>query len=352
VDGVANLPATERRLYFEQAAARDGRLTAQLMEKDFWVCWVLKRLFGLKEIGDNLTFKGGTSLSKVYQVIERFSEDVDVSIERVFLGFGDDEEPEKGGSGKEKTRRINRLMETCREFLADRLSTALRTAVETDLRSGEPWELSIDADDPDGQSIRFRFPHAIGGSLSQYFAPSVKIELGARSDHFPVTSAEIRPYLGSAIPGILEDDVVQLRVLDAERTFWEKATILHAIHHREPGRAIGTRLSRHYYDLFQLSNHEIGDRALERLDLLERVAWHKSVYFKAAWAQYDKARPGTLRLVPPEERIRELKRDYEAMQPMLFGSLPEFDAILARLKEVENRFNAPTNNDAADSAPD
>lgn len=342
MDSVANLPATERSLYFEQAAARNGRLSAQLMEKDFWVCWILKRLFGLEEIGGNLTFKGGTSLSKVYQVIERFSEDIDVSIERAFLGFGGDDEPEKGSSGKEQARRIDRLKEACQRFVVDRLYSELQASIAGTLTTAEGWNLEIDADDPDSQSIRFQFPHAITSGLSPYFAQSVKIELGARSDHFPVETAQIQPYLADTIPDVIDEGIVRLRVLDAERTFWEKATILHANAHREPGKSIDIRHSRHYYDLFQLANHPIGEHAIARLDLLERVVLHKTIYFKSAWARYDKAKPGTLRLVPGDERIRELERDYDDMQPMFFGRIPQFNMILERLKRLEEDINSST----------
>lgn len=340
MDTVANLPADERRLYFEQAAAREGRLSAQLMEKDFWVCLILSRLFSLERISDNLTFKGGTSLSKVYRLIERFSEDIDVSIEREFLGFGGDDEPEKGNSGKEKTRRLDRLKKACQEFVADQLQTELRTSIEARLNNAEGWDLSIDADDPDHQSIRFQYPQAVNSGLSAYFAQSVKIELGARSDHFPVQNGELRPYLHDVFPDVMELAVVRLRVLDAERTFWEKATILHANHHQKDDKPIGTRQSRHYYDLFQIANSSIGERAIQRLDLLERVAFHKDIYFKAAWARYDLARPGTLRLVPPAERTRELQRDYADMQPMIFGQIPDLETILNRLQDVENAVNA------------
>jgi Nucleotidyl transferase AbiEii toxin, Type IV TA system len=340
VDSVANLPAAERRLYFEQAAARHGRLSAQLMEKDFWVCWILKRLFGLDEIGRNLTFKGGTSLSKVYRVIERFSEDVDISIDRDFLGFGGDDEPEKGHSGKEQMRRIDRLKVACQRFVAGRFYSELRSAIAESLTTVERWKVELDADDPDSQSIRFQFPQAGIGEMHPYFAQSVKIELGARSDHFPVETAEIRPYLAEVIPDVLEDGNVQLRVLDAERTFWEKATILHANAHRELEKSLGHRQSRHYYDLFQLANHAIGGNALARLDLLERVVFHKNIYFKSGWARYDLAKPGTLRLIPAKERVAELSRDYEAMQPMFFGDAPQFDEILLELREVENRINS------------
>ena len=140
MDQFGKLPSDERRPYFEQAAATLG-LSAHIIEKDFWVCWSLRRLFSLAEFRDHLTFKGGTSLSKVYRAIERFSEDVDVAIERGFLGFGGDNEPEKGESGKEQQRRIARLKKACQAAVADRVQPQLREVVKAALGGDTGWSL-------------------------------------------------------------------------------------------------------------------------------------------------------------------------------------------------------------------
>jgi len=338
VDKFAQLPSDQRRPYFEQAAALLG-LSAQMIEKDFWVCWSLRRLFSLAEFRGRLTFKGGTSLSKVYRAIDRFSEDVDVAIERKLLGFGGDNDPEKGVSGKEQQRRINRLKEACQAAVVDRLQPQLREAIMAALGEQTGWNLSLDLADPDRQTLLFQYPPAITGTLSPYFATSVKIELGARSDHFPIERATVMPYLAEAIPHSLSEARVHVRVLTAARTFWEKATILHMLHHQPEDRKIAPRMSRHYYDVFQLSQGDIWEQALDAMDLLERVAVFKGIFFKAAWAKYDQARPGTLRLVPGEQIIGELARDYKAMQPMFFREPPQLEQILARLPELENRIN-------------
>ena len=342
MDDVAKLPQAERRLYFEQAAARMGRLTPQLMEKDFWVCWILRRVFRLTDFEDHLTFKGGTSLSKVYHAIERFSEDIDLSIERVFLGFGGDKEPEKGMTGKEQQRRILALRDACQQAITTRLHPQLNMAIAEQLGEVGDWQLTLDTDDRDGQSILFHFPRAVIDRVSPYFAQSVKVEFGARSDHFPVETATVRPYLGDAIPDACGDCDVTLRVLAGERTFWEKATILHALFHQSMSKPIPNRQSRHFYDLFQLANHHIGRNALQRLDLLARVAKHKSVFFKLASANYREAKPGTLKLVPSTERIQELTADYASMQPMFFSDPPTFETIVARLRQLETEINAPS----------
>ncbi|MBI5761168.1 MAG: nucleotidyl transferase AbiEii/AbiGii toxin family protein [Planctomycetales bacterium] len=340
MDGVAKLPQDERRLYFEQAAVRMGRLTPQLIEKDFWVCWILRRVFRLAEFHDHLTFKGGTSLSKVYQAIERFSEDIDLSIERGFLGFGGERDPEQGLTGNEQRRRIHALRDACQQAVARRFHPQLKDAISEQLGETGNWQLSLDTDDPDSQSLLFHFPLAVIDRVSPYFAQSVKLEIGARSDHFPIEAATVRPYLSDAIPETCDDCDVALRVLAGERTFWEKATILHSLCHQDISKPIQQRQSRHFYDLFQLANHRIGQAALQSIELLERVATHKSVYFKSASAKYGEAKPGTLKLVPAEERVRELKADYASMHSMFFSDPPTFDTILDRLRQLEAEINA------------
>jgi hypothetical protein len=276
----------------------------------------------------------------VYRVIERFSEDVDVAIERDFLGFGGANEPERGNSGKEQQRRIARLKEACQAAVADRLQPQLRAAINAALGDYMGWSLSLDPDDPDQQSLLFQYPARITNSLSPYFAAAVKIELGARSDHFPIETATVTPYVSEVFPDAFREARAHVRTLTAARTFWEKATILHMLHHQPEGRKIGPRMSRHYYDVYQMSQGPVLKQALDATDLLERVAVFKGVYFKAAWAKYEEARPGTLRLTPGERIIGPLARDYAEMRPMFFSEPPPFEEILAYLPELERRINS------------
>ena len=339
MDDIARRPAADRRTYFEQATAQFRRLDPQLMEKDFWVCWVLRRVFELPDFREHLTFKGGTSLSKVYRIIERFSEDVDLSIEREFLGFGGDHEPELGATGKEQQRRIDGLRTACQTAISTRLLPQLRDSISTQLGAAESWSLTLADDDPDAQTLLFQFPPAIPGLIHQYFAPAVRLELGARSDHFPVETGVIQPYLAEALPHALDDSTVTVRVLSAQRTFWEKATILHALHHQAAEKPLQPRMSRHYYDVVQLAVHPQGQQALARRDLLARVVAHKSVFFKTAAARYDEAKPGSLRLIPPDWRLPELRADFAAMQPMFFSTVPTFESLIARLRRLETEIN-------------
>lgn len=306
MDDFAKLPSQERRLYFEQTAARLG-LSAQIIEKDFWVCWTLKRLFVLDGFRDRLTFKGGTTLSKVYRIIERFSEDIDVAIERDFLGFGGPNNPEEGKTGKEQQRRIDRLKLACQAVIADQLMPQLDAAITTALSGDAGWLLSLDRADPDRQTLQFTYPASIRGDLSPCFSTSVKVELGARSDHFPVEQATVTPYVADAFADAIDRPQTSVRVLTAVRTFWEKATILHVLYHQPEGKAIGQRISRHFYDIYQLSRSPVLEQALRCLDLLDRVALFKSVFFKVGWAKYEDARTGHLRLAPPTRVLDQLR---------------------------------------------
>ena len=167
---------------------------------DFWVCWTLKELFRLPAIGEHLIFKGGTSLSKVFKVIERFSEDIDVSIDRGFLGFGGANEPEAGASNKEKQRRIAALKTACQQEISGALLQALEAAIRAKVRGDEKWSLRPDDDDPDRQTLLFDFPTSFPPDAAGYIRRTVKIEMGARADHWPCEPHTVTPYVAEEFP--------------------------------------------------------------------------------------------------------------------------------------------------------
>lgn len=340
MDAFAQSSVADRRLAFEQAAAA-RQLSPQILEKDFWVCWTLKRLFALPTIGEHLIFKGGTSLSKIFKVIERFSEDIDVSMDRGFLGFGGDNEPEAGGSNKEKQRRIDALRVACQQKITNELQPALDAIIKSKVCSGEKWSLRADATDPDGQTLLFAYPSAWPVAGAAYVRQTVKIEMGARADHWPCEAKTITPYVVEGFPGAFKEPICTVKVLSVERTFWEKATILHAEFHRPAGKAIPERFSRHYCDFYELIRKGVAKSAVERLELLGRVAQHKSLFFKSSWAKYGEAAKGTLKIHPPGERIGALNDDYARMQEMFFGQPPDFTAMMTTLRMWEEEFNRP-----------
>ena len=184
-------------------------------------------------------------------------------------------------------------------------------------------------------------PSDLTGAL-EYVRPAIRLEMGARSDDWPAVEAEVTPYAAESFPKIFTSPTCRVRTLTAERTFWEKPTILHAECHRPAGKPSSERRSRHYYDLYCLSRHDIGRQALKRMDLLERVVQHKSFFFSSAWANYASAKPGTFRLVPSADRLDALSKDYDAMQAMMFGESPKWDGIVDELKRLEDRINKPS----------
>ena len=326
--------APRERLELLDAASRQSGLAQAILEKDYWVCKTLDVLFALPELGSHLVFKGGTSLSKVYGLIDRFSEDVDISFHREFLGFGEELDPE-AAAGKEQSRRIEALQQACRDCIRENLLPRLREAIAALLGGTEDWSLEIDP--LDAQTLLFHFPQAGGPGLA-YIVPSVRIELGARSDHWPSEEREIRSYLGEAFGHTIGKATVHS--LAAERTFWEKATLLHAEAHRPKDKLMPARYARHYHDMARLAESPVAARALADVALRERVVAHKMVYFRAGWARYDLARPASFRLIPPDSRIAALKSDHQAMIPMFFNPPPPIDEVLDTIADLETRIRS------------
>lgn len=332
------LSSEERRQYFVQTAER-MRLSPQIIEKDFWVCWMLNELFALPDIGATLIFKGGTSLSKAYRLIERFSEDVDVSIDRSSLGFGDESDPEADISNKERKRRIEKLKKACQCKISDELKPSLSKIIKNGLGNEQHWSLTVDEDDPDRQTLLFTYPTGVTATSSAYIRPAVKIEMGARSDHWPSNQVRIKSYVAELFPQAFQVSEFAVKVLAAERTFWEKATLLHAEYHRPADKELPFRLSRHYYDMTRLILSGVGERAAGNLALLQRVVVHKKVFFQSGWAHYDDAKQGGLRLMPHQKRIKTLEEDYDRMREMFFSERPAFADVLQILSDWENHFN-------------
>lgn len=311
-------------------------VSPDIVEKDFWVCWSLRRLFELSDM-PGLIFKGGTSLSKAYGVIQRFSEDIDISFDRRDLGFGDDRDPEAAASKRKQKDLIKELDEIANELVQTTLLDRLHETMSTAL--GDPVKLTLDPDN--AQTLHFVFPRAEPGrSPLAYVQPRVALEFGARSDHLPAETRTITAYAHQMFPDLMAAPDVEVKTLGAERTFWEKATILHMLHHQDAERPLGDRMSRHYSDLVELSLTETKTKALSDLGLLRRVASHKAVYFRSAWAKYETAHPPHLKLLPGDALKDALRRDYAQMPEMFFGKPRSFDEILTVIGGLQDEINA------------
>ena len=344
MDKVALLPANDRAALFRETGAARG-VADTIIEKDFWVCWTLKRLFALQG-GEfaSLVFKGGTSLSKAYGAIRRFSEDIDLSFDRAELGYKGDRDPEKEGLSKKKAAQlIEDLVSEVERHISEKLLPALRRAIMDQLGEPEEGEWSLEIDLAEAQTVNFHYPAALEAAHyagMAYITPRVKLELGARGNPWPTEEKFIRPYAAEDFPDFFADPDTSIVVLSARRTFWEKATALHAEAHRPSGSPTPQYFSRHYYDLAMLLETEEGKAAAKDFDLLAQVAKHKTTFFRSGWASYDTAQPGSLQLIPDEARIKDLRVDYRDMAPMMFDQQPpSFDDILARINELQQAIN-------------
>lgn len=316
------------------------KLDAESVEKDFWVCWTLREIFSLPGIGGHLTFKGGTSLSKAWKLIERFSEDIDLIVDKEALGFGGDAAPDKAPSNKQRKARLEALMAACRQWVQGTLQSALAARIAAAL-GDTGWKLEVDPDMPDGQCLLFHYPSAFTSGASGYVRPTVKIELGARSDDWPHEDRPIQPYLAERFPQLMPEGPFPVRVLAAERTFWEKACLLHEETFRPADKPRKLRMARHYYDLWCLLRAGVGDRAIVDTAIFERVAEHREVFFRYSWVDYSTHKPGTFRLSPPAEHLANWRADYQEMLgPMFFGETPSFEEMMTAAAKFEKAFNA------------
>ena len=315
-------------------------LHAQSVEKDLWVCWTLRELFSLPGIGEHLTFKGGTSLSKAWKLIRRFSEDIDLIVDKEALGFGGDAAPDKAASNKQRKARLEALMAASRPWVQGMLQPALTIRIAAALGNDANCKLEVDPDMPDGQCLLLHYPSAFENEAG-YIKPVVKIELGARSDDWPNSECPIQPYLAERFPQLMPQGPFPVRVLAAERTFWEKACLLHEETFRPHDKPRKLRMARHYYDLWCLLRAGVGERALANTALFQRVAEHREIFFRYAWVDYSTHKPGTFRLSPPSDHLANWRSDYQAMLgPMFFGEVPDFDEIMEAVSEFEKTFNA------------
>lgn len=343
MDDFAKLSRRDRADLFRTVATKRN-LNPSIIEKDFWVCWTLKRVFSLPKPPAGLLFKGGTSLSKVFKLIERFSEDIDLSFDRAALGFSGENDPLVASSAKKRQKGVEALAEACQKIIFEQFLPQLGNAMDESLgkSSSEKWRLELDPNDPDKQTLLFHYPQGIEnrrGDEPAYIRPHVRLELGARSDPWPSAKGTVIPFVAEDFPSAFSAPTAEVNALAAERTFLEKATILHKWYHAPKDKPFRDRLSRHYYDVVRLIENGVGKRALADTELLTKVTQHMDVFFAAGWARYSEAKQGTLHLVPHPDRADAIRRDYEQMREMIFGDQPDFGHLVNVLKSTETAFN-------------
>jgi hypothetical protein len=333
-DAFLLLPAEDRREALGVAADRSGR-PAHLLEKDAWVVWALSTLYG-SPLGEHLVFKGGTSLSKAYGVIRRFSEDVDLTYDIRALApdlVGDNGEALPKTRSEEK-RWTNEVRKRLPRWVAEAVQPIVAEAL-----AGGPLSAAIRVD---GEKLFIDYEATTTGS--GYVSPSVMLEFGARSTGEPASLRDVACDAAGLVDGVVFP-TARPKVMHAERTFWEKATAIHVFCLQE--RLRGDRFARHWHDVVRLDEAGFAAAAFADRDLANAVARHKTMFFaeKAAdrsQIDYAAAVNGGLQLVPAGGGAKTLAEDYAQMvnDGLLLEDADPFEALMERCADIAARANS------------
>lgn len=324
----------DRLAMLQQTEATHPGINQVAIEKDWWVTVALKALFQT-DCRDSLIFKGGTSLSKGFNIIERFSEDIDLAISHSFFGI-------------EKTNKSQRdkLKKLARRYIQETLSTQLdaqladmgisgytiENVTQVQDKSGE-WK-PIDSD-KDPTVILLHYPSVVEDTIS-YIPPRVKIEISCLSMDEPTEERQIHSLIGETFEEEDTDANYAIRTVVPTRTFLEKMFLLAEEFQKDKPRSI--RMSRHLYDLEKLMDTEYGQEALADRTLYDAIVEHRRAYYALKSVNYDLHAPATINFMIPEQAIESWKTDYADMRHFfIYGQSLEFDALMQRMTELQKR---------------
>jgi hypothetical protein len=332
----------DRRGLFLTAATRMGT-AVQNVEKDFWVCWTLDAMFnGLAAGGPRLLFKGGTSLSKAFGLISRFSEDIDITVFREDLGQPIEAAQLDGLSGKQRRLRLEEIRQACEAYIMGAFQTQITDIAKGALPEGK-FKVEPDPDDADHQTLLFWYP-AVTAAPGDYIRAAVKIEAGAKSALDPHVQTSVRPFVSEDVPD-LDLTVGNITTVSPERTFWDKVVILHGLRQWFERRGVlrheGQRVSRHYYDVHRLVEEATARGWTQDQGLANDCATHARLFFGSPDLGLDTAKARSFTLMPADAMREALARDYQAMAGMIFGQAPELNEVLNSVQQLENFLNAP-----------
>lgn len=354
---------SSKRKNLIQKVANDLGLRFDIVEKDIWVCYVLQKLFSCEQLKDKLIFKGGTCLSKAYDAIGRFSEDVDITINSNVL--------EISGESQKIDKIKSRNRKAASKFVEDKILPVLKTVFDDEL-GNKNYELVFDEEDKNNITLFFNFPSPAkeyktsgltssltksltrsltssiisGETINQgnynYIKPKIKLEFGALGGIWPSEKKVIQPYAKE----ILSDyfDKFEVNTLSIKRNFIEKLLILHSITLRPEEKPINQNYSRHYYDVYSILVSGLNIDPTNDLEILEAVVKNKHDFWNESWVEYDKIQKFfDIKLIPNESRITEIKKDYKNMEEMFFKDFPKFEEMILKLQDFENSLIANNN---------
>jgi predicted nucleotidyltransferase component of viral defense system len=325
------LSEKERADIFRQIRVKIG-LDEVAAEKDWWVTAVLRALFSLS-YAEHLSFKGGTSLSKCYNLIERFSEDIDIAINREYLGFGEN---------LSKTQINDKLRRATCSFVREKLQFDIAKALEnqgisTSLFSAKVNITPVTTTDPEIIKVEYKSLFTV----SDYIKRKVIVEVGGRSMHEPLETVKLQSIIDKTFSNAaFVEKPFGVQTVVPQRTFIEKICLLHE-EFAKPQELIRTeRMSRHLYDLAQIMNTKVADEALTNKDLYNSVVEQRRIFVGLKGFDYATLATKTINIIPPDSIIDRWKTDYEIMQgTMIYGNSLSFNKLIDKIKQLNEKIN-------------
>ena len=300
-----------------------------IIEKDWWVVQTL-RLVSQMDITEHIVFKGGTSLSKAWGLIDRFSEDIDLAINREFFGF----------SGDISRTQVGKLKDVSSSYISCDFLFSLQKAFDDNgFKAVKLYVVDKKAPDDDPVKIAVHYPTV--AEYSAYLQPRVLLEIGSRSLIEPATLCSFRSMIGQTFSGLpFADADVSIRCVNPERTFLEKLFLLHEEHQRPKEKIQIKGKSRHFYDIYRIAQTPFSDKAIADRELYQSIVAHRERFSKLGGVDYTSHFPPNLNPIPPTELMPEWERDYAELQgQMIAGENVRFETVMNEAKRVCNKIN-------------
>ncbi|MCR9155341.1 MAG: nucleotidyl transferase AbiEii/AbiGii toxin family protein [Bacteroidetes bacterium] len=316
------LPKEEQVELFTQIGVKTN-LPPQAVEKDAWVSLMLRMIF-TSELTDHLIFKGGTSLSKAFNLIQRFSEDIDLGIDRKHLGF--DGDLSKG--------QIRKLRRACHKFVSQDLTELLKKQLTSYGVDESLYKVVVEntqVSDQDPETIKVNY-QSLFGEIS-YLPKRVLIEVSARSLIEPNQEVAINSLIDEHYPetDFIEGEFV-VSATNPQKTFLEKLILLHEEFEKPVEKIRHLRMSRHFYDIGQILDSEFGQEALKNKELFESIINHRKVLTPMKTTDYETLTLQSLNVIPPDKHLSNYKSDYKEMQSsMIHGESLDFDELIEKI---------------------
>ncbi|GHV21072.1 nucleotidyltransferase [Bacteroidia bacterium] len=318
----------DRLKVLEEVRTRTG-FPLYIIEKDWWVVQTL-RLITQMDISQHTVFKGGTSLSKAWGLIDRFSEDIDLAINREFFGF----------SGDISRTQVGKLKDASSKYIStDFLLSLQKTFDDAGFSNVQLAVTDEKAPDDDPVKIEVRYPTVT--QYSAYVQPRVLLEIGSRSMMEPSTVRSFHSLIGETFSDLpFADEDIQIRCVNPERTFLEKLFLLHEEHQRPKEKMKIKGKSRHFYDIYRIAQTEYADKAIADKELYKSIVAHRERFSKLGGVDYASHFPPNLNPIPPAELMPEWERDYAEIQgQMIVGADVRFKKILDSIEIIAKRIN-------------